>query len=266
MNQCDYKTFIDAWTNVQEVMPAGKQLSAGAMRLIVESLKQYPLEDLLAAMERHLKTSKFAPAPKDIIDLLEINNAHVGADEAWSIVIESMDERSTVVMTQEMREARAIAWPLWESGDEIGARMAFRDAYNRIIKTAPEPRWTVSLGFDVEGRESGIRKAVELGRLSHDEANRYLPSSREGGPIAGLLTGNIVEMPEKNTGLRNRWGELKQALLDGKAKLEEREWKEREQQRIEREQHRAEVLAAVEKELDRELCAEFASMRKALGE
>jgi hypothetical protein len=245
MIDSDYQTFSEAWTDAHEIMPGGKVLSPGAMTMCFDAISRYPIDVVLLAIKRHVATGKFAPIPKDIIDILEAGNNHVGADEAWAIVIESMDERTTVVMTQEMQEARAIAWSVWESGDEVGARMAFRDAYNRIIKTAPVPRWSVSLGFDVEGRVSSIGRAVELGQLTQEEAKRYLPAPREGGLIAGLLTGKVVDMPKNNAELRGRWESLKQAMLDGQARLEERERQEREQQRLRREQRRAEVLARV---------------------
>jgi hypothetical protein len=251
MIDSDYQTFSEAWTDAHEIMPGGKVLSPGAMTMCFDAISRYPIDVVLLAIKRHVATGKFAPIPKDIIDILEAGNNHVGADEAWAIVIESMDERTTVVMTQEMQEARAIAWSVWESGDEVGARMAFRDAYNRIIKTAPVPRWSVSLGFDVEGRVAAIGKAVELGRLTQEEAKRYLPAPREGGLIAGLLTGKVVDMPNNDSELRGRWESLKQAMLDGQARLEERERQEREQRQLQREQRRAEVLARVaEKQLE----------------
>ena len=228
MNQHEYKTFIDAWANVHEVMPGGKQISTGAMRIVVESLKKYPLEALLDALERHLKTSRYAPAPKDIIDLLEAKNAHISADEAWAIVIESLDENATVVLTQEMAEARGIALPIIEAGDMIGARMAFKEAYARIILSADKPQWFVSEGWDSARRIDAVKKAVQLGRLPAASAKAYLPVPVD-FPVGGLLRGTVTELPNNDKRLQEKWGELKTALDNGKSKMDEADQKRREE-------------------------------------
>lgn len=250
MNQQEYKTFIDAWSNAHEIMPGGKQLSAGAMKMVVDVLTPYPLDFLLLAIDRHVKTGKFAPTPKDLIDMIEHGNRHISADEAWAIVLESFDEFETVVMTKEIAEARMIAFPIWQEGDKVGARMAFKTAYDRIVLSAPGPQWFVSEGFDKEKRSIAVMKAVQLGRIGQDVAAKHLPPPMDGGPIGKLLTGKVTHMPTNNATLAERWHELGQAIKDGMRRLEEEEFRKREQKRLNFEEKRQAALAAVQRKLE----------------
>lgn len=129
-------------------------------------LMDYSIQDVSLATKKYLKTGKFFPTIADLIELLPNNNNHIGADEAWTIVIESMDEYKTVIATEEIMQAREIAMDIYNDGDKTGARMAFRDAYNRIISnTTTKPKWFISAGFDAATRAQAIEKAVSLGRL-----------------------------------------------------------------------------------------------------
>jgi hypothetical protein len=53
-------------------------------------------------------------------------------------------------------------------GDEVGARMAFKDAYSRIVRESKERGekvvWNVSLGFDAKKRTQAIEHARQIGR------------------------------------------------------------------------------------------------------
>ena len=252
MNANEYKTFTGAWASANEIMPGGKQLSPDAMKMVIHALAPYPLDLLLLAIDRHLKTGKFAPTPKDLIDMLEHGHHHIGADEAWGIALESFDEDATCVMTQEILEARGVALPIYEAGDSIGARMAFREAYNRIIKTDRKPEWTVSEGYDKARRIDAVTKAVQLGRLTHNDAARYLPAPMDGGPIGKLITGKVTDMPTNDEALRQRWGGLKQALVDGQIKAEERKQQQRDdsaRRKAAFEQKKQDALAALKKAL-----------------
>lgn len=227
------------------------ELTTPLVKIYWDVLKEYSLSEITTACNIYIRKGKFFPKPAEIIDLVPASkaHAHIGADEAWAIVLESMDEFKTVVMTKEILEARAIAWPLWEEGDRVGARMAFKDAYARIIATAGRPAWSVSLGYDAAGREPAVRKAVELGRLSRDEASKYLPAQMDGGPIGKLLTGKVVEFPKGSTELKKRWAGIKQSLDDAQERVKAREAEqaeERERDRLAFERKREEALRAVQ--------------------
>jgi hypothetical protein len=85
----------------------------------------------------------------------------------------------SAAMTLEMQEAIAVASPLLEDGDSIAARMAFKETYERIVSKSRADRvpvrWSVSLGFDKQGREPAISEAVRKQRITIDHAIKLLP-------------------------------------------------------------------------------------------
>lgn len=218
----DFNYFAKKWTDAGEVSANGKIMSQGAMVFAFEALQQFELDDICKALTIHCQRNKFAPTPNDILEIITGGSRHLSADEAWAIALMSMDENETVVMTKEISEARAIAWEVYSSGDDIGARMAFRDAYNRIIKqSCTEPSWFVSVGYDKSRTVDAVRKAVSIGRLPQQEINKYLlEAPKDAGPIAGLLTGKVTELPNNAAHLKNRWSELKTAINDGAKRME----------------------------------------------
>jgi hypothetical protein len=60
------------------------------------------------------------------------------------------DERETGVLSDEMRIGWAACQPILDLGDEVGARLAFRESYTHEVenarKIAVAPRWTPTLG------------------------------------------------------------------------------------------------------------------------
>lgn len=89
------------------------------------------------------------------------------------------DEGGSVVWTDEMREAYAVAAPLLEEDGPIPARMAFLERYRALVQAARDAgtptRWEASLGYDVRGRESVVLDAVAKGRIAQDHAMKLLP-------------------------------------------------------------------------------------------
>lgn len=210
-------------------------------------LADYDVNDVEAAFVKHLKVSKFFPTPAELVALIPSAHAmkHVDADEAWAIVLASMDEAETVVMTQPMLEARGIAWPIWQDGDEIGARMAFRSAYNRIIAAAGKPVWRVVAGWDAERRLSAIEQAKLLGRLPADYRpnQNLLPMPAAETTVSGLLENleRHVERSEEDA------KKAKQHVAKIRAMLNQNDFSngiaERQAKRDEFEQHRQQELA-----------------------
>lgn len=127
------------------------------------------------------------------------------------------DETSSAVITDEMAEAMRVAMPLFDDGDKIGARMAFKDAYTRIIahnKMAGVPaRWFPSLGTDREGRELAISHAVQLGRISQEHASGLLPAPDGAKSMDEmLLLADKSMSPEQKSRNRHRIAEIKKML------------------------------------------------------
>ena len=150
---------------------------------------EYELVEFKQACSKCMLENKFFPVPADIIQHIPSaqKNNHVGAEEAWAIAEEAMDEYSTVFITNEILEAKVISQDLYDSGDKVGARMAFKDAYNRIIKTAQSPKWKMSEGYDKARKQDAIRNALALGRLSEEKAQKYL------GQESTLMIGSDVQ-------------------------------------------------------------------------
>lgn len=220
MNRNEFEVFKKLWETAHAVSTSNQKPTTEAVSMSFEILIDYPLEAIQAAVILHAKNSKFAPTPSDICGIIEGSrvNKHLGADEAWAIAIESFNEEVTVIWTNEMAKARAIAWPIWESGDSVGARMAFKEAYNRIIDNSKLPEWQVSLGFDVKGRENALEKAVASGLLTKHQASAYLPAPRDGGFIGKMLAGK-TQKPKENWQL----GYAKQRLQEAVARREEKD-------------------------------------------
>lgn len=138
---------------------------------------------------------------------------HPTANEAWALVLSSHDEAETVVWTEQIAEAAGIVQPILDAGDEVGARMAFRDAYERILRERPEsPRWFPSLGSDPVLRQAALYRAVASGRLSSQHAAGLLPPpiNAKGACIAGLIGGPPAPMPNDPEFRRRIAGLLRQ--------------------------------------------------------
>jgi hypothetical protein len=131
---------------------------------------------------------------------------HPTANEAWGLVLASRDESETVVWTEQIAEAAGIAQPVLDAGDEVGARMAFRDAYDRILRErADPPRWFPSLGRDPQRRTAAIDRAVRAGLLTQQHAAGLLPAPKDTGPIgAALFEGKPLMLADLSPGDRDR--------------------------------------------------------------
>lgn len=185
----DIDELIDAITVTVEVI--GDQASGAAIAMIASDLAEYPPADVAHALKRTRRECKRFT----LSAVLErLPNTWPGAEEAWATF--PREEADTAVVTHEAMEAWAIARPVWDSGDKIGARMAFKEAYERAVgrqDRASMPQWHVSVGWDNAGREAPLLKAIEQGRIEADRVQHLLLSGPvvDAGPIAGLLTGTV---------------------------------------------------------------------------
>ena len=132
-----------------------------------------------------------------IIQRINANDGRLEPDEAWSLAIAAQSEAATVVWTEEISQAFFDALPLLEEGDKTGARMAFKNSYERRTKEARDSgkavTWTVSLGHDPKEREAKILEAVDKGRLPAPYAKKLLPHSPEVDKrVLGMVTLKLV--------------------------------------------------------------------------
>lgn len=181
MRQADFREFVATLDAACALLSRGNYTpNAASAAIWFRALQGYDLRTVQAAFDAHVRDpqrGRFVPTPADLIAQIEglaADDGRPAADEAWAIAMRSTDEADTVVWTAEIAEAFGIARPVLLAGDEVGARMAFRDAYNRLVGEARRQRqavsWSASLGFDPTRREKALSAAVAAGLLTAENA------------------------------------------------------------------------------------------------
>lgn len=252
MEAYDFQQFFNAWVSAHSISTSNKIPDNKDVSKAFDLLAEYPLHVVIGALNLHSKSSRFAPTVADICAIIDSRsgNNHLGPEEAWGIVVASFDEEVTIVMTQEMFEARGTALPVWLTGDKIGARMVFREKYSRLLEFAGPPKYAVSEGIDKAIKSDALRRAVDAGLLTNDQAARYLPGPMDGGIGGKLLTGKTLDETETQMEYARK---LKLCCGDAIKKAEEKERLEQQQKENEKakkrdeiERKRQELLAQVE--------------------
>lgn len=193
MKSTDNTTFAVILTGIMRDVYE-KPVSPTLINLWIASLKPYDLADVQAAFERHITdpdAGQFPPKPADLIRQLqalypESDSSHPGPEEAWGMLNRLLqDEGETGVLTEEMRHAWAMCSPILQANDEVGARMCFLETYRKAVQKARSerrgPKWSLTMGTDVERRKTALEAAVDAGRISADYARSLLPA-----PVASL--------------------------------------------------------------------------------
>lgn len=218
-------------------------LSRGAYRpnaqntaLFFRAMARYELADVRAALDAHVADparGRFVPVPADLIAQIQgaaADDGRPGAEEAWAIAMRAQDEADTVVWTEEISQARGIAQPILDAGDEVGARMAFKEAYGRIVERARQAgkpvAWSASLGFDRQLREIALDAAVQAGLIPKFDALQLAsPVSAPMlamGEAFGAPAHVIASLRELADKLRNRGNEPSADVL-AKADTQQRQ-------------------------------------------
>lgn len=177
MLDTDSKAFFELLTDAWSLK--GQVLTGGAKALFFRALAAYPLDIVRGALSAHFadpKRGQYLPMPADVIAQIEralADDGRPGAEEAWALALRSADEADTVVWTSETAEAFGVCRPILEARDKVGARMAFREAYERLVDEARRarrrPTWLVSEGFDPAMRVAAITDAVHRGLLASND-------------------------------------------------------------------------------------------------
>jgi hypothetical protein len=153
----------------------GRVFSPAAARVFVEELSRYPEHQVLASLSKCRREVRGVLTLQDVISRLD--DGRPGADEAWACI--PRDESGSVVWSEEMAQAFNVALPALQEGDQVSARMAFKEAYNRLVSDARSnaipPVWSPSLGHDPKGREAALQDAVRLNRISIGQARTAHP-------------------------------------------------------------------------------------------
>jgi hypothetical protein len=178
LNELDMDWLVDLLVTMAEL--AGQQMSAIAAALLAEDLAHYPRPVLSVALHRVRTEHVGRLTLKAIIDRIDEVKGRPESDEAWATVLRSFDERDTVAWNEEMIQAALVARVVFDRGDKFGARMAFKNAYERLVREAREqgrmPVVTVSEGWDLQRRAAAIEQAVKLGHISQSQAADFLPA------------------------------------------------------------------------------------------
>lgn len=118
----------------------GQEISETAAAVLARELAHYPKPLLERALHRvrNEHTGRFTL--KAIVDRIDELSGRFAPNEAWALALQSLDERNTVVWTNEIRAAWGVAQQVMQVGDKVGGRMAFVAAYERIVKDARDAR------------------------------------------------------------------------------------------------------------------------------
>ena len=218
MRDADLQWLVQQLIGTAELL--GQQMSPTAAALMAEDLSAFPREALDRALRRVRTEHAGKLTPKAVLDRVDEVLGRPAPNEAWAMALEALDERATVVWTNEVSLAWQIARPIAVGGDKVGARMAFLSAYERLVRDARErraaPEVLVSVGWDNAARDAALDRAVQYGRLSHDTAaamrgTELALSAPAFNPVA-LLTGRVEAAAEASPEIRRRLTALREEL------------------------------------------------------
>lgn len=188
MTDEDKKAFAAILRGVADVY--SREMSVDSIRLWWRLLSRFNVPEVKAAFEAHMMDSdagRFMPMPAHIVGKIEKmnpqKNAPLSADEAWAIAVQAQDESATVVWNQPIATAWGIARDVMP--DKVGARMAFKSAYERIMAEMPvgaEVKWFPSFGTEPSRRADVLEAAVKMGRLTAEHSAGLLPAPDSGQP------------------------------------------------------------------------------------
>jgi hypothetical protein len=207
----------------------GETLTEQRQEIYCAGLADLPYDRLQIAFRRARYELKWFPK---LAELRELGGAAAGLavdgrpgpEEAWARMPkgEHMEDDS-VVWCEEERIAYGACRSLLADGDQIGARMAFKERYQKELAEARSEgrpvQWTMSVGYDVDRRLTTLATAVQEKRMSLDGALNFVPGERltdfaqmlPPAAAKGLLTGKV----EKSPSLPGLTGVLAKMQMDG---------------------------------------------------
>lgn len=245
MNRDEQEKLILALMATAEVM--GNEIKPNVAIVMVDYLSMYPLSDVLQALTRIRREHAGKLTLKAILDILAPAGGWLSANEAWALALPAADEAATVVWTQEMAKAWAIAKPILDAGDKIGARMAFIPAYERFVDQAKregrDPHYEISDGWDANMRELAVQNAVTAGLLPPPPQQTALPA-----PDRPVFHDEHVAAYRRHE-MSERLKALSQQLKD----QNQQQWKDRvrahDEARQAHEQRKAEVIKQFQEQI-----------------
>jgi|GEM_PF-1245285 len=157
--------------------------------VFIEDLAGYPEPPVLAALKRCRLEHKGRLTVADVLSRIE--DGRPGPEAAWAQIATLQDERKSLVWCEEMRQAWAVALPLLGSGDEVAARMTFKEEYTRLLTAARRertpPQWSLTPGSDPDHREQVVTEAAAQGLITAEYAATLLPYHQPPTPAGQAL-------------------------------------------------------------------------------
>lgn len=198
---------MNGWTNRQHddvvkllVLVAevsGSSVSEAAAALIVRKLESYPHAAVMAALNRCAVECKHRLTLADIVE--RIDDCRPSVEEAWARFPKSEEEAG--VVTDEMLTAWDACYRLYADGDKVGARMAFKESYERSVREARSEgrpaRWQITAGLDRSATEGAVVEAMRRGLIAPDHALKLIPPDRHERALkaAGVKSHPLLEAP-----------------------------------------------------------------------
>lgn len=175
----------------------GRTFSSAAAEVFCHDLEGFEDAAILKALARCRKEVRGALTVQDVVS--RVDDGRPGPEEAWAML--PRDEETSVVWTSEMAGAWGLVRHMIEAGEEVPARMAFKEIYVKAVTDARDkrvpPTWLPCLGHDQHGREAALNQAVELGRLPAAHVAALLPAPESAGSVGHfLLTGDARPLLE----------------------------------------------------------------------
>lgn len=134
-------------------------------------------DQLLRGLERLRKEREWV----SVSEIIKLSGAaeddgRPGVEVAWAMCPKTEDV--SAVWTTEMAEAFGQCRPLLIAGDEIGARMAFKELYPSIVErnraNHVSPEWVPSLGWDKADRVRALAEGIQHKRIQARNALELL--------------------------------------------------------------------------------------------
>ena len=190
----------------------GEQLTDQRQEIYCGGLADIQQDQLRVAFRRARYELKWFPKLAELRGLAgaspdATNDGRPGPEEAWARMPKGERiEDDSIVWCEEERIAYAACRRLLLDGDQIGARMAFKERYEKELAAARSQgrpvQWTMSVGYDVEHRLATLATAVQEKRMSLERALDFVSGERRNDfaqmlppkEAKGLLTGEAKQI------------------------------------------------------------------------
>jgi hypothetical protein len=191
----------------------GERLTEERQEIYCAGLAEFGEDRLRTAFQRARYELKWFPKLAELRELAgtvlgDTNDGRPGPEEAWARMPkgERMEEDSVVWCEEECAAYQACRSLLLD-GDLIGARMAFKERYERELANARSQGkpacWMMSAGHDVGHRMTVLATAVEGNKMTLEGAFAFVPDQQRrefvqllpAGQAKGLLSGKVDALP-----------------------------------------------------------------------